>query len=401
MAVRVKLKRLADLCRLAFVALGLLAGAWALPAGACPICGVPTVTLTERLARADVALLVEWVSSQPATNDTAEKTTYEIVQVHRDALGKYKTGDWVSVGQITAGKAGNLFLLMGQKDDKLGVRWEREPALAVSETSYQYIIQAPSSETPADKRLSYFIKFLEFPDVAIANDAFSQFVNAPTKDIYAVAAKLPREKLRRWLADSKTPPTRRSGYGLMLGMCGDSGDAKFLEGVIDKARADDSLGIVGVTFGYLLLTGDTGLTTIEKSRLANKKLADGEVYDTALAIRYFWSYGNGKISPESLRAAMRLLIDRPALAEIAIIDLARWKDWDLQQRLMALYKNTDRAETKLKEAIIHYMIACTKDVPKESKDVPQHVVAARKHLDELRQLDPKLVASGEKLFYLK
>ena len=42
-------------------------------------------------------------------------------------------------------------------------------SLAVSETSFQYIVQAPSPEAPAEKRLGYFVKFLEFPDLAIAS----------------------------------------------------------------------------------------------------------------------------------------------------------------------------------------------------------------------------------------
>lgn len=395
------LRRFSVLCRAVVAGFALLALSSAASVTACPICGQPTITLTERLARADVALLVEWVSAKPAKDAAAESTTYEIVQVHRDALEKYKVGETVSVNQLTSGKAGNLFLLMGQKDEKLGVKWELGPALAVSETSYQYIIQAPSSETPAEKRLAYFIKFLEFPDLTIANDAFAQFVNAPTKDIYAVASKLPREKLRAWLGDPKTPVNRRSGYGLMLGMCGNADDARFLAQQIAATDADNSSGIEGITFGYLLLGGEGALATIEKTRLANQDLSDGEVYAAALAIRYFWSYGNGTISLARMREAMRQLLDRPALAEIAIVDLARWKDWSLQARLMDLYKSEDQADRKLKEAIIHYMIACTKDVPKEGKESPAHVAAAKKHLAELRALDPQLVASGEKNFYLK
>jgi hypothetical protein len=396
-----KLKRFFVLCRLVVVGFALLAVGFAGVVSACPICGMPSVTLTERLARADVALLVQWVSSKSVKDAAKESTTYEIVQVPRDALDKFKTGETVTVEQLTPGKPGNLFLLMGQKDEKLGVKWEIGPALAVSETSFQYIVQAPPPETPAEKRLAYFIKFLEFPDLTIANDAFAQFVNAPTKDIFAVAAKLPREKLRRWLADPKTAASRRSGYGLMLGLSGTADDARFLAKQIAETDSDASLGVEGLTFGYLLLAGEEGLTMIEKTRMSDGKLSDGEVYAAALAVRYFWSYGNGKISTARMQKAMRRLLDRPALAEIAIVDLARWKDWGLQQRLMEIYKSEDQADKKLKEAIIHYMIACTKDVPKEGKEVPPHVVAARKHLDELRKLDPKLVAFGEKSFYLK
>ncbi len=396
-----KLRRIFVLCRLAVMGFALLAVEFVGVAWACPICGEPTVTLTERLARADVALLVQWVSNKPSKDAAAESTTYEIVQVQRDALGKYKVGEDLTVSQLRPGKAGNLFLLMGQKNDTLGIKWEIGPAQPVSETSYQYIIQALSPETPAEKRLPYFIKFLEFPDLTIANDAFNQFVNAPTKDIFAVADKLPREKLRRWLANPKTPGTRRSGFGLMLGLCGDADDARFLAKLIAATDSDSSLGVEGLTFGYLLLAGEEGLTTIEKTRMSDEKLSDGEVYATALAVRYFWSYGNGKISPAHMQRAMRRLLDRPALAEIAIVDLARWKDWGLQQRLMEIYKSEDQTDKKLKEAIIHYMIACTKDVPKEGKEIPRHVTAARKYLDELRELDPQLVTSGEKNFYLK
>jgi len=312
-------------------------------ASACPICGVPTVTLPERLARADVALLVEWVSSQPAKNSTPESTTYEIVQVHRDGTGKnesprHKVGGTVTTpGQLTPGKAGNLFLLLGQKHEKLGVKWEIGPALAVTETSYQYIIQAPSPEAPAEKRLAYFIKFLEFPDIAIANDAFAQFVNAPTKDIESVAGNLPREKIRRWLADDKTPVTRQSGYGLMLGLCGGTDEARFLEKQIADIDPERQTGLEGVMFGYLLLAGDRGLDYLEKGYLANLQAPEGKVYPAFLAIRYFWSYGNGKISRPRLRAAMRCLLDQPQLSETAITLLAGWKDWSLHDRLMKLY----------------------------------------------------------------
>ena len=185
---------------------------------ACPICGVPTITLAERYARADAALLVEWVSATAARGKTAESTTYEIVQAERDPTGNYKAGGRLNVEKFSAGKAGNLYLLLGKKIEDLAIKWE-EP-LPVSETSFQYVVQAPSPETAAEKRLPYFVKFLEYPDLTIANDAFGQFVNAPTKDIVAVADKLPKENLRRWLADSKTPVNRQSGYGLMLGLCG-------------------------------------------------------------------------------------------------------------------------------------------------------------------------------------
>src|SRR5262245_13120421 len=78
-------------------------------ASACPICGVPTVTLAERYARADAALLVEWVAVRGAQGKTPESTTFEIVQVQRDPGKTYKPGARIEVATFTQGKSGNLY----------------------------------------------------------------------------------------------------------------------------------------------------------------------------------------------------------------------------------------------------------------------------------------------------
>ena len=379
-------------------------------AAACPICGQPTITLSERYARADVALLVEWVSAKTAQGKTPESTTYEIVQVQRDSATTYKPRTRLSIERYIEGKSGNLYFLLGRKDDELGIRWD-EPALPVSETSFQYVIQAPSPEAAAETRLAYFVKFLEFADLAIANDAFAEFVNAPTKDIVAIADKLPRDKLRRWLANPATPVNRQAGYGLMLGLCGGPDDARFLSQRIINADPERPFGLDGLTFGYLLLAGEEGLTMIEKSRLANPRVADGDLYPAIKAIEYYWSSGNGRIPKARLQAAMQLLLDRPALAETAITTLARWKDWSVQARLMQLYGTKDYDVESTKKVIIGYMIASTKDIPKASPandapvndrdSPPRHVVVGLKNLEELRQREPKLVVEAEKFFYLK
>ena len=366
---------------------------------ACPICGVPSITLSERYARSDAALLVEWVSSKQAKGESRESTTFEIIEVQRDVTGLSKPHERVSVEQLTQGKPGELFLLLGRKDEKQGVKWEGFP-LPVSETSYQYIVQAPSPETAPERRLAYFAKFLEFSDTTVANDAFGQFVNAPTKDIAAVADKLPREKLRRWLADPKTPVNRLAGYGLMLGLCGGPEDARFLEQRIAATDPERQTGVEGLMFGYLLLAGEAGLSKLENAYLADPEAEESMSYAAVLAVRYFWTYGNGKIASERLQAAMRPLLDRPMFAESAIVDLSRWKDWSLHERLMQLYRRSGD-DAKLKQAIVRYMISSTKDVPTGAKELPPHARTGQKCLEDLRQRDPKLVAETEKFFFVQ
>jgi hypothetical protein len=237
-------------------------------------------------------------------------------------------------------------------------------------------------------------------DLQIANDAFAQFVNAPTKDIAAVAGKLPMQKIRNWLADPKTPVNRQSGYGLMLGLCGGPDEARFLERQIANIDPERQTGLEGVMFGYLLLAGEQGLASIEKAYLANPKAAEDKVYPAYLATRYFWYYGNAKISRPRLQKAMRRLLEQPTFSDSAIITLAEWKDWTLHERLMQLYSSKKQIEASTKKAIIKYMIASTKDVAEDEKEIPAHAQAGRKCLDELRERDAKLVAETEKYFFL-
>lgn len=369
-------------------------------AEACPICGQPTVTLSERYARAEAALLVSWVSAKVSDAEKVDSTTYEIVEISRAGDGKWKKGERLTVDGYHEGKPGSLVLLMGNKTESGKIKWDNPP-VDVSETSYQYIIQAPSPEISISKRLEYFVRFLEYPDPTIANDAFSEFVNAPAEEIAAVASKFPREKLRRWLVDEKLPLARQAGYGLMLGHCGNSDDARFLEKRILDTSGERRFGIEGLMVGYLLLTKEAGLEVIERTKLRNAMGNEGEALAAQVAIRYFWTYGNGSIPRFRLVTAIRILLDNPTLSLTALTDLTRWKDWELQPRLMELYGTKGYDDAEMKTAIINFLIASTKDVPKGAESVPEHAREAEEFLSRLRERDPKLVAQAEKFFPVK
>lgn len=393
------MNRLALLRAALFVAaLLLLAGLTPCQAICCPICGQPTLTLAERYAQSDAAILAAWVSAQTARNGKLDAATYEVVEVARAGEAKSTKGDRITVPGYHAGKPGNLVLLMGRKLENGDLKWDDIP-IDVTETSYQYVRQAPAPEVQWSKRLEFFVRFLEFPDLTIANDAFAEFVNAPAADIAATADKLPREKLRRWLFDPATPINRIAAYGLMLGLCGTADDARRMEQKIFDKQDENRIGLEGIVVGYLLLTGEEGLKKIAKEKLVPTAGQEGDVFPCLQALRYLWTYGNGKIEKASLRRAMRLLVEQPQYASTAITDLARWKDWGLQSRLMELYGTTDFDDAQAKEAIVGFLLACTKDVPAGDKDaVPQHVLDARSNLEKLRKRDPRVVAEIERFF---
>jgi len=376
------------------------------PTSACPFCSAPTLTLSEQYAKADAAILGQWVSGEMSTREKLGSTTYEIVQVARTPFKTGESGKAVEKGKpITleryrAGKKGDLTLLLGSRSKGESIEWSSP--LDVSVASYNYIVEAPAPETKPEQRLAYYLKYLENPDRMVADDAYAEFANAPYKNIVPLAKQFPRESLRKWLTAPEVPATRIGLYGLMLGLCGTEDDAAMMYAKIMETGQDFRLGIEGVMSGYLMLTGEKGLNEIEKSKLRNKDVAFSETYAAMQALRFLWTYGDGRISGERLKTSLRLLLDRPEVADLVIGDLTRWKDWSLQARLMELYGADEYNIPSMKRAIIRYMIASTKDVPGGGGEKPpKHAVDGARYLEELRNKDAKMVNDAERFFFLQ
>jgi hypothetical protein len=384
------------------------------PVAGCPFCSAPSLTLSEQLAQADAAVLVEYVEGQkpaPASAETAggagsspakkrvdASTTYRIREVIHGPREILKKGDSITLARYRAGKKGDLFILTGTK----GTTIEWSSPLEVTEASYKYIAEAPKPEEPAAKRLKYFLNFMEFPDQLVANDAYAEFSNAPYNDITAISDAMSRENVRKWITSPDTPATRLGLYGLMLGLCGKDEDAKLMEAKITEKTDDFRLGIDGVMSGYLLLKGNDGLDLIDKTKLENRDIPFSETYAAMQALRFMWTYGEERVEKERLRKSMRVLLDRPELADLVIADLARWKDWEIQDRLMDLYGADEYNIPSIKRAIVRYMLVSTKDKPAgDNVEIPEHVAKGQKHLDALREQDPRTVKEAERFFFLR
>ena len=371
------------------------------PLLACPFCSAPSLTLSEQLAQADAAVLVKWVKGEKGTPQKAGTTTYEVLEI---APGKghesLKKEQQITLNAFRNSTPGSLYFLMGTK----GTVIEWGTPMEVTEISYNYLIQAPKPEVPTAERLIYFIKYLEFSETLIANDAYAEFANAPYDDIRLHADKFPAEKLRKWVLAEETPATRLGLYGLMLGLCGNAADADLIQKKIAATGDDFRLGIDGVMSGYLLLTGEKGLKLINDTKLKDTKVPFSETYAAMQALRFLWTYAPERVPAEQLKASMRILLDRPELADLVIVDLARWKDWSIQDKLMKLYSDKDYSIPSIKRAIVRYLLVCSKDLPKDRQPndpEPPHVVSAKKHLDTLRKQDPKTVGDAERFFFLK
>lgn len=368
-------------------------------ASACPFCSEPMLTMSEQYAKADAAVMVEWVSGEMPTAEKPGTTVWEITKVAKAPTAKIAKGKRLALDRYRAGKKGDRALLFGSQLGGEQIEWGSP--LEISDAGYEYIIHTPALSAPPEKRLAYYLTFFEHEDPNVSADAYQEFANAPYKDILLVADKLPRDKLRALVNDPQSQATRLGLYGLLLGLCGTREDAAMMEKKITAETDDFRLGIDGVMGGYLLLAGEPGLAAIEKSKILNKKVPFSETYAAMQALRFLWTYGNGRIPADRLKTSMRLLLDRPELSDLVIADLARWKDWSIQDRLMELYGAEEYNIPSIKRAIIRFMIASTKDVPMaEGEATPKHVLRATMYLQQLRDRDAKLVNDAERFFYL-
>ena len=368
----------------------LLAGWPMLDAWACPFCGPPQSRLSERLAKNDVAVLAEWIESAPAKNVADGSTRFRVIERIRGPEGKlvFAKGDRLELPREWRAEPGQHCLLFGRKEEEL--LWETPVPL--SDAAYRYVRNAPVIDEPTGKRLEYYLGYLESRDSLIAMDALAEFAVVPYSDVAALATKLPRKELRVWLADEQTVPHRLGLYGMMLGLCGTPDDAETLRAKIETPNPEYPHGLDGITFGYLLLTKSEGLDVLDEIKLRPKETDKNELTAIMQALRVMWTDGGGRISQERLRQSMRLCLGRPETAEKAIADLARWKDWSIQERLMSLYGAKEFDDSHTRKAIAGYFVVASKSKSTEVK------LQARKNLDKLRERDPDVVKAAERFY---
>jgi hypothetical protein len=80
---------------------------------------------------------------------------------------------------------------------------------------------------------------------------------------------------------------------------------------------------------------------------------------------------------------------------MAVIDLARWKDWSVLDRLINEFGHAPWETRSAQEKIVAYALSCRKDVPASAGDqLPEQARKAQIFLDSL---DPNLVQSVKRV----
>jgi len=439
---------------------------------ACPFCTAPSLTLAEQIEQAVSVELLELESRQPATGDdpstpavgrfrVIDELTRQTTTDGRQPASEVDRSDVSRRSRVLRTKEstrrelqlaadaqpGDLFVLIRQKTSETET-FDRDDdlPLAASRAVWSYLKSLPPTADATPDRLRYFVRYLEHSEVMIAEDAYGEFANARYDEIVAMRDSLPRHRLRQWIIDSCSDRSeiqkRRGLYGMLLGLCGEPSDAALLKRIIVddwKPDGDFRLGIDGMIGGYLLLTGENGLEIIERTKLAKPDVAFAETYAAMQALRFAWTYGDGVVSQDRLKRAMRRLLDCPALADLVITDLARWQDWDVQPRLIEMYD--EDVYPSVKRAIVRFLLVSSRSAGRQPADKgqsapkssvpasgrvtrpnasessgeredasqpgaaadaePAHVTQSRRYLAIWREQDPEIVSDAERFFVVE
>ena len=373
---------------LAVLVLMAVSVAWSATAVACPFCAAVSLTFSEEIDNSQVAVIAKLVYLPPrAETDAAAanaqevpKAKFEVTKVLKggDALGDQREIETVYFGD---GEVGSKFLIMGI--DPPMVNWSTP--IAVTDRGEKYVEQAIS--LPKDdgaERLAFFQDFLEDDDEMLARDAYDEFAKTPYEGVVALKDRMKHDQLVEWIKSPKIPVSRRRLYLTMLGVCGTEEDVPMLAELIKSKDRQTRGALDALVAAYLTLKGPDGMPLVEELFLKDPDAEYTDTYATIMALRFHGT--EEKIIPrERLLEGIRLMLDRPQLADLVIPDLARWEDWSVMDRLVELFKTADDESSWVRVPVINYLRACP-------------LPAAKERLDELAKIDPETVKRANSFF---
>jgi hypothetical protein len=173
-----------------------------------------------------------------------------------------------------------------------------------------------------------------------------------------------------------------------LAMGGPLGVPMWMESVQQDERRK-KLGLDALVACYLILRGPDGLELVENRFLKNPKAEYTHIYSTIMALRFHGDENTGVLPKDRLLSAMRLLLDNQDFADQVILDLSRWEDWSVMDRIVEMFKNSD-AKGYVRQPVVSYLTVASE----QPGDVGTRAKAA---LAELEKLDPETVKTARSL----
>lgn len=372
---------------LPLVVLALLPGAIAI---ACPFCNAVSMTISEELKSADAAIIARLVKAPvvPSEDELAKpgfkpeivaKGTFEVVTVLKGPA-TLKPGQKVEILYFGAKPVGTKFMIGGT--DPKDLAWGTPTDLSDRAAAYvAELLELPETGT---KRLLFFQDYLEDKDALLASDAYDEFAKTPYAEVAQIKDQMRHDKLLEWIRTPDISTSRHRLYLTMLGVCGTKQDIPALEAMLKDSEQRPALDALIAC--YLNLDGAAGMPLVEDLFLKNPKAEYTDTYAAIMALR-FHGQETTAVPKERLVQGMRYMLERPQLADLVIPDLARWQDWSVMDRLVALFKNANEDTAWVRVPVINYLRACPLPV-------------AKAKIEELKKIDPESVERASQFFPL-
>jgi hypothetical protein len=229
--------------------------------------------------------------------------------------------------------------------------WALLGALSSSRASWlQALTRRPATERRSAQdwaeHLRWFLPQLEDPEPLIAETAYAEIARAPYGMMRAVRDALDATRLRTWV-DAPDKQMRRPLYLLLLGLCGDAGDARAIERELmahqdsppQTARARNELSAL-VTAG-LELGGPSRLAWIASAWLGSTQRPEPEVQQVLLALSVHGNDGARIARQDVVQTYLRFIEQHPALGGFVAQDLALWGAWEATPAYAKAIRDTD------------------------------------------------------------
>lgn len=354
----------------------------AAPVWACPFCSAVSQTFTEEITSMDAVVVAKLHSTSSTGEGEDRKVPRAKFEVSTVVKGQalVKAGDKIETVYFGEAKPGQSFLLMGVDPPKLS--WSTP--LLVSERAQAYLPRLLALPSEGAERLVFFQEYLEDPDEMLARDAYDEFAKAPYDAVKALRDRMDHGEIVGWIRDPDVPASRRRLYLTMLGVCGGPDDLPMLEEMLQSNDRKMKAGLDAMIGCYLTLRGADGMPLVEELFLGNTKAEYADTYAAIMALRFHGSEGD-IIPRDRVLAALRLMLERPQLADLVIPDLARWEDWSVVEKLVQLFRDADDKSSWVRVPVINYLRACP---------LPE----AEKHIAALEKVDPAAVKRANTFF---
>ena len=393
---------------------------------ACPFCSVESQTLSEETDSADAVVLAKLLKEAPPTDAASFASddpdsgmaTFEVIEAIRGQELVAATNE-IKVVYFGAPDREQVFLVSGIGTEKID--WTTP--LPLSSAGVAYVRKLAGVPASGPDRLEFFQQYFEHADPLLAQDAYDEFARAPYADLHALRPRMPHDRLVEWIADPQISPSRRRLYLTMLGVCGRPDDVPMLAQMIasdfqamkphlerlvqsamamgaplgtpawidlvDQDERRKKLGLDAMVACYLTLHGPQGLELIENRFLKNPNTEFTYTYSTIMALRFHGEEPSSNVPRERLLASVRLLLDNPDFADQVIPDLARWEDWTVLDRLIEMFKASDK-DGHIRQPVIAYLTVAAE----QPGDVGQRAQAA---IAEFERMDPEGVKLAQRL----